>query len=64
MRRKLGVSARDVPHEVPETRLGDDLIGRKNAHAVDLGGGLILGGEVTADDLVFVERHLEAEQRE
>ena len=58
MRRKLGVSARDVPQEVPETRLGDDLIGRKNAHAVDLGGGLMLRWQVTADDLILVERHL------
>ena len=52
------VSAQNIPQEVPETRLGDDLVGRKDAHAVDLGGGLMLRGQVTADDLVFVERHL------
>ena len=48
----------DVPQEVPESRLGDDLVRRKDAHAVDLGGGLMLRGQVTANDLVFVERHL------
>ncbi len=46
-----------VPQEIPEARLGDDLIGRKNAHAVDLGGRLCLGGQVPSNDLIFGEAH-------
>lgn len=49
----------DAPQEVPEPRLGNDLVRRKDPHAVDLGGGLRLGGQVAANDLVFLERHLE-----
>lgn len=45
----------ELAEEVPEPRLGNDIVGRKNAHAVDLGGGVGLAGEVAADDLVFLE---------
>lgn len=48
----------NAPQEVPETRLRNDFVGREDAHAVDLGIGLRLSGEVTADDLEFLERHL------
>ena len=41
--------------EVPETRLGDDIVRRKDAHAVELGGRVALRGQVTPDDLVFVQ---------
>lgn len=51
-----------APQEVPETGLGDDLIGRKDAHAEDLGRGVLLGWQMAADDLVFLERHLEGKQ--
>ena len=44
--------------EVPEARLGDDFVGREDAHAVELGRGLRLGGEMATDDLVFFETHL------
>jgi hypothetical protein len=30
----------ELAEEVPEPRLSDDLVGRKNAHTVDLGGGV------------------------
>lgn len=30
----------ELAQEVPEPRLGNDLVGRKDAHAVDLGGGV------------------------
>lgn len=30
----------ELAKEVPEPRLSDDLVGRKNAHTVDLGGGV------------------------
>lgn len=43
----------ELGHEVPETRLGDHGVGRKDAHAVQLGGGVRLGGQVTPDDLVL-----------
>ena len=49
----------DAPQEVPETRLCDDLVGRKDAHTVNLRVRLTLSGEVAADDLEFLERHLE-----
>ena len=47
-----------APKEVPEPRLGDNFVRREDAHAVNLGVGLTLGGEVATDDLVFLERHL------
>jgi len=46
-----------LTEEVPETRLRNDFIGRKDAHTVDLGGRLSLGGQMTADDLKLLERH-------
>ena len=61
--RDVQSSSLDVPQEVPESRLRDNLVGRKDAHTVDLGGGLRLRGEVAADDLVFLERHLEQGDR-
>ena len=50
---------RDAPEEVPETRLGDDLVRSNDAHAVDFGSRLGLSGQVAPDDLVFGERHPE-----
>ena len=48
----------NTPQEVPETRLRNDLIQRKDAHAVDLGVWIGLRGQVTADDLVLRDGHL------
>ena len=48
---------KSVPKEVPEARLGDDLARRKDAHAVDFGGGVCIGGQVASDDLVFLKTH-------
>lgn len=48
-----------APQEIPESRLGNDLIGREDAHAVYLGIGLTLRGEMTTDDLIFDEAHLD-----
>ena len=45
----------ELAEEVPEPRLGDNIVGRKDTHAVDLRGGVGLAGEVAADDLVFLE---------
>lgn len=42
-------------HEVPEARLGHNGVGRKDAHAVQLGRGVRLGGQVTPDNLVLVK---------
>ena len=47
----------ELAEEVPEARLGDDLVGCEDAHAVELGRGLGGCGEVTSDDLVFFECH-------
>ena len=41
--------------EVPEAGFGDDGVGCEDAHAVEFGGRVGVGGEVSADDLVFVE---------
>lgn len=41
--------------KVPEPRLGDNVVGRKDAHAVQLRGRVAIGRQVTANDLVFVE---------
>lgn len=45
----------ELSQEVPEPRLSDNGVGRKNTHAVQLGGGVRLGGQVTPDDLVLVK---------
>jgi hypothetical protein len=47
-----------APQEIPEPRFGDDLVGREDTHAVDLGIRLMFRGEVAADDLKFSEAHL------
>lgn len=47
-----------VPEEIPESRLRNDFIGRKDAHTVDFWVGIICGGQVTTDDLVFLKAHL------
>ena len=46
-----------LPEEVPEAGLGDDFVGREEAHAVQLGGAVRRGGQMPPDDLVFLERH-------
>lgn len=54
----LTVGLLDLPElsqEVPEPRLGHDRVRRKDAHAVELGRGVGLGGQVTPDDLVLGE---------
>jgi len=53
----------DEPQEIPESRLGHDFIGREDAHAVYLGIGLTLRGEMTTDDLIFDETHLDGKNR-
>lgn len=46
--------------EVPETGLGDDLIGGEDPHAVDRRGGVGLSGGPAADDVVLTNgRHFE-----
>jgi hypothetical protein len=45
----------ELGQEVPEPGLGHDGVGRKDAHAVELGRGVCLGGQVTPDDLVLRE---------
>ena len=45
----------ELGEEVPEARLGNNCVGSKDAHAVQLGGRVCLGGQVAPDDLVLVE---------
>jgi len=44
----------ELAKKVPEPRFGDNLIGRKDAHAVELGGGVGLRGQMAPDDLIFL----------
>lgn len=45
----------ELREEVPEAGLCDDIVGRKDAHAVELRGGSVLGRQQSADDLVFLK---------
>ena len=45
----------ELPEEVPETRFGDNLARGEDAHTVELGGRLSLGGQMAANDLVFLQ---------
>jgi len=47
-----------LSEEVPEPRLCDDVVRRKDAHTVDFGSGLGLRGQMTPDDLVFLKAHV------
>lgn len=52
--------------EVEETGLGNDLVGRKDAHLVELllTSGLVGSGELTTDDLVLVHHPRWVERKE
>ena len=41
--------------EIPESRFGNCVVGREDSHAVQLGVFVCFGGQVPANDLVFVE---------
>ena len=41
--------------EIPESRFGDDFIGSEDSHPVQFRGGVAVGGQVAANDLVFLE---------
>ncbi len=45
----------ELGQEVPEAGLCDHGVGCKDAHAIELWGGVVVGGEAAADDLVFCE---------
>ena len=56
--KNLTVHLLEVPqplHEVPEPALGHQVVGGEQAHAVDLGKGLLLGGAAAADNKVLFE---------
>jgi len=54
---KLFFLAPGAPQEIPEAGLSNDLVGREDAHAVDFGSRVQLGGQVATDDLVFSKTH-------
>ena len=58
---RAAASLSGAPQEIPESRLGNDLIGCEDAHAVYLGIVFTLRGEMTTDDLIFNEAHLDGE---
>jgi len=43
----------ELPQEIPETRLGNDLVGGENSHPVERSDWLTLSGELASDDTVF-----------
>jgi hypothetical protein len=45
----------ELGQEVPESRLGDNLVGGENSHSVELLLGSSLGRQLSANNLVFVE---------
>lgn len=54
----LAVALLDLPElgqEVPEPRLGDNRVRRKDAHTVQLGRGVGLSGQIAPNDLVLGE---------
>ena len=49
---------------VPESGLGDNVVGRKDSHSVELGSLLLLRGELSSDDGVLGESGHSASQRQ
>jgi hypothetical protein len=45
----------ELHQKVPESRLGDHIVGSENSHAVEFGSWVGVSRQVTADDLVFLE---------
>lgn len=45
----------ELGEEVPETALGDDIVRGEDAHAVELWGWVGVGGQMTPNDLVFLQ---------
>ena len=43
----------ELGEEVPEARLGDDVVGGEDSHAIELRGGSRVGRQVPSDDLVL-----------
>jgi hypothetical protein len=41
----------ELLEEIPETRLGNDIVGSEESHSEELGDGFLLGRELTADHL-------------
>lgn len=52
-RRLLDLS--QLHQEIPEARFGDHIVVREDAHAIQLRRRVRIGGQVAADDLVFLE---------
>ena len=45
----------ETAKEVPEAGLGNDHIGREDAHAVEAGSRVALGGQMAPNHLVFLK---------
>ena len=41
--------------EVPESTLGNDIVGSKDAHAVELGCRCAIRGQIAPNDLIFLQ---------
>ena len=54
----LTVRLLDLPEfgkEIPEAALRNDIVRSEDAHAVELGSRVGVGGQMTPDDLIFLE---------
>jgi hypothetical protein len=45
----------ELGQKVPESRLGNNIVRSKDSHTVELGGTVLLGGELATHHLIFVE---------
>jgi hypothetical protein len=45
----------ELLEEVPETRLGNNVVGGEKSHSEELGDGVLLRRKLTTDHLVFVQ---------
>lgn len=53
-----------LAQEVEETGLGDDFVGGEDAHLVELRSGVLGGGQLATDDLVFEHGYKNREEKD
>lgn len=64
-RDNLAVRLLDLPQlgqKVPEAALGNHIIGSEDAHAVEFGSRVGVGGQMAPDDLVFLQATCRADR--
>lgn len=51
-----------LTQEIPETGLGDDVVGSEDSHLVERSGRLLLGGQLAPDDFIFLQLKRESKE--